>query len=78
MKILLGDFSAKVGREYIFKPTIGNESLRKMCNDNRIRVITFATYNNLVVKSSMFLIEAFIYTPEPLLMDRYTTRLITF
>jgi hypothetical protein len=27
MKILLGDFNAKVGREDIFKPTIGNESL---------------------------------------------------
>jgi hypothetical protein len=24
MKILLGDFNAKVGREYIFKPTVGN------------------------------------------------------
>jgi hypothetical protein len=24
MKILLGDFNAKVGRENIFKPTIGN------------------------------------------------------
>jgi len=23
-KILLGDFNAKVGREFIFKPTIGN------------------------------------------------------
>jgi exonuclease III len=27
MKILLGDFNAKVGREDIFKPTIWNESL---------------------------------------------------
>jgi 23S rRNA C2498 (ribose-2'-O)-methylase RlmM len=27
MKILLLDFNAKVGREDIFKPTIGNESL---------------------------------------------------
>jgi hypothetical protein len=27
MKILLGDFGAKVGREDIFKPMIGNESL---------------------------------------------------
>jgi len=27
MKILLGDFNAKVGRENIFKPTIGQESL---------------------------------------------------
>jgi hypothetical protein len=26
MKILFGDFTAKVGREDIFKPTIGNES----------------------------------------------------
>jgi hypothetical protein len=27
MKILLGDFNAKVGREDTVKPTIGNESL---------------------------------------------------
>jgi exonuclease III len=30
MKILLGDFNAKVGREDIFKPTIGNESSTKL------------------------------------------------
>jgi hypothetical protein len=29
MKILLGDFNAKVGRENIFKPIIGNESLHR-------------------------------------------------
>jgi hypothetical protein len=34
MKILLGDFNAKVGREVIFKPTIGNESLHEISNDN--------------------------------------------
>jgi hypothetical protein len=28
MKILLGNVNAKVGREDIFKPTIGNESLQ--------------------------------------------------
>jgi exonuclease III len=27
MKILLGDFNAKLRREDIFKPTVGNESL---------------------------------------------------
>jgi hypothetical protein len=35
MKILL-DFNAKVGREDIFKPTIGNESLHKVSNDNGV------------------------------------------
>jgi hypothetical protein len=34
MKILLGDFNANVGREDIFKPTIGNECLHKIRNDN--------------------------------------------
>jgi hypothetical protein len=39
MKILLRDFNAKVGTEYIFKPAIGNEII----NDNAARVVTFAT-----------------------------------
>jgi hypothetical protein len=54
MKILLGDFNAKVGRENIFKPTIGNESLHEIINDNGVRVVKFATSKNLVVKSTMF------------------------
>jgi exonuclease III len=32
-KILLGDFNAKLEREDIFKPTIGNESLHEDSND---------------------------------------------
>ena len=36
MKILLRDFNAKVGRENIFKPTIGNESLHQVGNDNGV------------------------------------------
>ena len=54
MKILLGDFNAKVGRENIFKPTIGNESLHQDNNDNGVRIVNFATSKNLVVKSTMF------------------------
>ncbi|PNF27854.1 hypothetical protein B7P43_G09196 [Cryptotermes secundus] len=54
MKILLGDFNAKVGREDIFKPTIGNESLHEISNDNGVRVVNFATSKNLTVKSTMF------------------------
>jgi hypothetical protein len=34
MNIILGDFNAKVGRENIFKPTIGNDSLHEISNDN--------------------------------------------
>jgi len=39
MKMLVGDFNAKVGRENIFKPTIGQES----SNDNGVRLVNFAT-----------------------------------
>jgi len=49
MKILLGDFNAKVERENILKPTIGNESIHQHSNDN-----DNATSKNLVVKSTMF------------------------
>jgi hypothetical protein len=52
-KILL-DFNAKVGKEDIFKPTIGNESSQKISNDNGIRLVNFATSKNLGVKSTMF------------------------
>jgi hypothetical protein len=52
MKILLGDFNAKVGTEDIFKPIIGNESLSEISNDNGVRVVNFATSKNLIVKST--------------------------
>jgi len=55
LKILLGNFNAKVGRENIFKPTIGNDCLHQGSNDNGVRIVNFATSKNLVVKSTMFL-----------------------
>ena len=54
MKILLGDFNAKVERENIFKPTIGNESIHQDSYDNDIRILKFASSENLFVKSTMF------------------------
>jgi hypothetical protein len=51
---LLGDFTAKVGREDIFKLTIENESLHEISNHNGFRVVNFATSKNLIVKSTMF------------------------
>ena len=43
MKILLGNFTANVGREIIFKQTIRNDSLHHDSNDNGVRIINFAT-----------------------------------
>jgi hypothetical protein len=54
MNILLGDFSAKVGKEDTFKPTIGNASLYEITNDNGVKLVNFATSKNLRVKSTMF------------------------
>jgi hypothetical protein len=46
MKILL-DFIAKVDKEDIFKPTVGNESLHEISNDNGVRLVNFATSKSL-------------------------------
>jgi hypothetical protein len=54
MKILLGDFNAKEGREDIFKQIAGNESLHEASNENGVRVANFATSKNLIVKSTTF------------------------
>jgi len=42
-----------LGREDIFKPTIGNESLHQDSKDNGVRKVTFATSKN-PVKDTMF------------------------
>jgi hypothetical protein len=47
MKILLGDFNAKVGKEDIFKPKFGNAILHKISNNNGVSVVIFATFKNL-------------------------------
>jgi exonuclease III len=52
-KILVGDFNAEVGRKDIFKPTIGNESLHEINNDNGDGAANFATSKSLTVKSTI-------------------------
>jgi hypothetical protein len=54
MRILLADFNAKVGREDIFKPALGNVRLHEISNANGIRVVNYATFKTLTVKSRMF------------------------
>jgi len=55
MNIPLGTFNAKVRRENIFKPTIGNESLQQDSNGKGGRLVNFAITKHLAVKSTMFL-----------------------
>ena len=55
MKIMLGEFNAKLGREDIFKPTIGNERTHQGSNDKGVRIVNFTTSKNLVVTSTIFL-----------------------
>jgi hypothetical protein len=45
------DFSAKVGKESILKPTTGNERYKTA---NGVRIVNVATSKNLTVKSTVF------------------------
>ena len=76
MKILLGDFNAKVGGQNIFKLTTGNESLHQDNNDNGVRIVNFATLKKKkkVVKSLMFPHRNIHKYTRPIVMGRLTTR----
>jgi hypothetical protein len=78
MKILLGDFNSKVGREDIFKPIIGNKSLHEISNDNGVRLANFATSKNLRVKSICSHIATCINILGHLQMGKPTIRLTIF
>jgi hypothetical protein len=73
MKILLGDFNAKVRREDIFKPTRRNENLYKIRSDNGATVVNLATSITLS-RVQYSHITKFINTQEFLLMGNCTIR----
>jgi hypothetical protein len=60
MKILLGDFNAKFGREDICKPTIWIESLHEINNDIGIRIVNLPL-KIIIVESTLFL-HSYIHT----------------
>jgi hypothetical protein len=72
MKILVGDFNAKLGREDIFKPIIGNESLYEASNDNGVRVVNFVTSKNLIVKSAFLHRDIHKHTCTSLMVSHIT------
>lgn len=54
IRIVLGDFNAKLGKENIFRTIIGNHSLHYVTSENGFRLIDFASGRGLIVKSTMF------------------------
>jgi hypothetical protein len=52
MKILLGDFNARRGREIFFKLIIGNEVLHDINNYNGVTAVNFTTFKNLIAKTT--------------------------
>lgn len=54
MRILCGDFNAKIGKEPSLYPTIGKHSLHNISNDNGLRLTETAAANNMLIKSTMF------------------------
>jgi len=53
IKILLGDFNAKLEGEAVLKLTIRNVNLLQDCNDNGVILVNLGTSNNLVIKSTV-------------------------
>lgn len=54
MKLIVGDFNAKLGREKIYRGIIGNHSLHNRTSSNGDRLVSFAAARNMVVKSTFF------------------------
>ena len=70
MKILLVDINTKVGKDYVFNPTIWNESLHQDSNDKDVRIVNNASSNIMVLRAVLSLIENFKSTTGPLLIGR--------
>ncbi|XP_038121116.1 uncharacterized protein LOC119770397 [Culex quinquefasciatus] len=54
VRIIIGDMNARFGREEMFRPTIGPESLHAATNDNGQRCIDFAASRGMVVRITYF------------------------
>ena len=52
--ITLGDFSAKLGKEQMYRDIIGRHSLHGTTNNNGFRLVQYATTNNFKVLSTWY------------------------
>jgi exonuclease III len=54
IKMIIGDLNAKLGKEEIYKGTIGKQSLHTDSNDTGQRIIDFAMSRNIVISATCF------------------------
>ena len=54
IKMLVGDFNAKVGREGIFGPTVGKHGLHGKTSDNGFKLVSFAAAQDMDISSTRF------------------------
>jgi hypothetical protein len=79
MKILrIRKFYCKFGKEDIFNPTTGKESLHEDSNDNSVRIVNYATSNILALRAEFYRTGNFISTPGPVLTATLTTKFVTY
>ena len=54
IKLVIGDANAKIGKENIFRPTIGKHSKHESTNENGYFLIDFASEKGMIIKSTHF------------------------
>lgn len=54
MKIVMGDFNSKIGKEDVYFPTIGKHSLHDITNNNGYLLVNFASSKNMVIANTWF------------------------
>jgi hypothetical protein len=77
IKIVLGNWNAKVGRDEIYQGVIGRHSMNLNTNNNGQRLVDFAAANKMVVSSTCFCIKKFINKHGDLQMEKPIIKLIT-
>jgi exonuclease III len=54
IKIILGDFNAKIGKDVMYRPAIGTHSRHETNNENGQRIVDFTSGKNICISSMYF------------------------